>query len=63
MREWGHDEKGTTEDGSLDGITKSIDMSVSELSGQGALVCCDSWGCKESVMNDQLNLTEKGGNT
>ena len=28
------------------------------LGGQGALVCCNSWGCKESMINDQLNLTE-----
>ena len=23
--------------------------------GQGGLVCCTSWGCKESDMTDQLN--------
>ena len=23
--------------------------------GQGGLVCCGSWGCKESDMNDRLN--------
>ena len=35
----------------LDGITDSMDMSLSELQegdGQGGLVCCDSWGHKES---------------
>ena len=26
--------------------------------GQGGLACCDSWGCKESDMIEQLNLTE-----
>ena len=25
--------------------------------GQGGLVCCDSWGCKESDMTEQLNWT------
>ena len=35
-----------------------IDRHEWTLGGQGALVCCDSWGCKESVMNDQLNLIE-----
>ena len=23
--------------------------------GQGGLACCDSWGCKESDMTEQLN--------
>ena len=23
--------------------------------GQGDLVCCDSWGCKESDMTERLN--------
>ena len=36
----------------LDGITDSMDVSLSELRelsvGQGGLVCCDSWGRKES---------------
>ena len=35
----------------LDGITDSMDMSFSklqELNGQGGLVCCSPWGCKES---------------
>ena len=26
--------------------------------GQGGLVCCDSWGCKESNTTEQLNWTE-----
>ena len=26
--------------------------------GQGSLVCCDSWGHKESDMTEQLNGTE-----
>ena len=26
--------------------------------GQGGLVCCSSWGCKESDLTEQLNLTE-----
>ena len=43
----------------LDGITDSMDMNVSELwelvAGQGGLVCCGSWGFKESDMTEQLN--------
>ena len=34
----------------LDGITDSVDLSLSKLGvddGQGGLVCCDSWGHKE----------------
>ena len=44
----------------LDGITDSMDMSLSELrgDGQGGLVCCDSWGCKESDTTERLNWTE-----
>ena len=41
----------------LDGITDSMDVSLSELrelvDGQGGLVCCDSWGRKESDMTEQ----------
>ena len=36
----------------LDGITDSMDMSLSKLrelgDGQGSLACCIPWGCKES---------------
>ena len=43
----------------LDGITDWMDMSLSKLlrvgDGQGGLVCCDSWGRKESDTTEQLN--------
>ena len=40
----------------LDGITDSMDMSLSEFGdGQGGLACCDSWGCKELDMTERLN--------
>ena len=42
----------------LDGITDSMDMSLSKLGGgdgQGGLACCDSWGLKESNMTERLN--------
>ena len=45
----------------LDGITDSMDMSLNKLrgvdDGQGGLVCCSPWGCKESDMTEQLNCT------
>ena len=35
----------------LDGITDSMDMGL----GQGGLVCCSSWGHKESDRTERLN--------
>ena len=42
----------------LDGITNSMDMSLSKLGvgdGQGGLVCCSPWGRKESDTTEQVN--------
>ena len=43
----------------LDGITDSMDVSLSELrelvNGQGGLVCCNSLGHKEWEMTEGLN--------
>ena len=43
----------------LDGITDSMDMGLGGLQqlvmGQGGLVCCGSWGHKESDTTEQLN--------
>ena len=52
----------TTEDemaGWLDGITYSVDMSLSKLGigdGQGGLACCSPWGHKELDITERLNL-------
>ena len=43
----------------LDGITDSMDVGLGELwelgDGQGGLVCCNSWGRKESDTTERLN--------
>ena len=57
---WGQEEKGTTEDGWLDhrlnGHGFGWILGVGD--GQGGLVCCGSWGCKESDTTERLNWTE-----
>ena len=61
-RDWGQEEKGTTGDEMagwhhwLDGCDSEWTPGVGD--GQGGLVCCDSWGCKESDTTKQLNWTE-----
>ena len=45
----------------LDGITNSMDMDLwtpGVGDGQGGLVCCNSWGRKESDMTEQLKWIE-----
>ena len=42
----------------LEGITDSVDMVLGRLGvgdGQGGLVCCSSWGCRESDTTERLN--------
>ena len=61
-RDWGQEEKGTTEDEMarwhhrLDGHEFEWTQGVGD--GQGGLVCCNSWGRKESDMTQRLNWTE-----
>ena len=61
-RDWGQEEKGMTEDETagwhnrLDG--REFEWTLGDGDGQGGLACCDSWGRKESDMNEQLNWTE-----
>ena len=61
-RDWGQKEKGTTED-EMAGWHHRLDAHEFRWtpgvgSGQGGLVCCDSWGCKESDTMERLNWTE-----
>ena len=61
-RDWGQEEKGTTEDEMvgwhhwLDGHETEWTPGVGD--GQGGLACCNSWGCKESDTTERLNWTE-----
>ena len=61
-RDWGQEEKGTTEDEMagwhhrLDG--REFEWTPGVGDGWGGLVCCDSWGFKESDTTERLNWTE-----
>ena len=61
-RDWGQEEKGTTEDEMagwhhwLDGHKSEWTPGVGD--GQGGLACCNAWGRKESDTTERLNWTE-----
>ena len=61
-RDWGQEEKGTTENEivewhhRLDG--HEFEWTLGFRDGQGGLACCDSWGRKESDTTERLNWTE-----
>ena len=61
-KDWGQEEKGTTEHEMvgwhhrLNGYGFGWTLGVSD--GQRGLACCDSWGQKELDMTEQLNWTE-----
>ena len=61
-RDWGQEEKGTTEDEMagwhhwLDGRESEWTLGVGD--GQGGLAWCVSWGRKESDTTERLNWTE-----
>ena len=60
--DWRQEEKGTTEDEMpgwhhwLDGHEFEWTLGVGD--GQGGLVCCNSWGLKESDTTERLNWTD-----
>ena len=61
-RDWGQEEKGTTED-EMAGWYHRLDghefgWTLGDGDGQGGLACCTSWGRKESDTTEQLNWTE-----
>ena len=57
-RDWGQEEKGTTEDeiaGWHHGLNgHEFEWTPGVGDGQGGLACCDSWGHKESDTDEQL---------
>ena len=61
-KDWGQEEKGMTEDDMVgwhhrrDG--HGFGWTPGAGDGQGGLVCCGSWGCKESDTTERLNWTE-----
>ena len=66
-RDWGQEEKGTTED-EMAGWHHKLNGRESEWTpgvgdGQGGLACCDSWGHRESDTTEWLNWTELIGKT
>ena len=60
-RDWGQEEKGTTEDEMagwhhwLDGHEFEWTLGVGD--GQGGMACCDLWSHQESDTTEQLNWT------
>ena len=64
-KNWRQEEKGTTEDETvrwhhqLDG--REFEQAPGVGYGQGSLVCCSSWDCKELDTAEWLNSTERYG--
>ena len=61
-KDWRQRDKGSTEDEmigwhhQLDG--HEFEQALGVADGQGSLVCCSPWGCKESETTEELNWTE-----
>ena len=58
-KDWGQEEKGATEDeiigchNQLNG--HEFEQTPRNSEGQGSLVCCSPWGCKESDTTEGMN--------
>ena len=61
-KDWGQEEKGMTEDEMVGWHHwfnwHGFGWTPGTGDGQGGLVCCDSWGCKESDTTEWLNWTD-----
>ena len=66
-KDWRQEKKGTTEDEMVgwhhlfNGHEFEQTLGVGD--GQGGLVCCSTWGLKETDMTEQLNWTELNHNS
>ena len=63
-KDWGHEEKGATEDERVRWYHRlngpEFKQILGDSEGQGSLVCCSSWSHKESDMTEQLNKKTLG---
>ena len=61
-KDWRREEKGMTEDEIVGWHHQTqwtwVWVNSGSWDGQGSLVCCSPWGCKESDTTEQLNWTE-----
>ena len=62
-KDWGQEEKGTTEDEMLRWLhwlnAQEFEQTLGDSEGQGRLACCSLWGHKESDMTYRLNSNQK----
>ena len=60
-KDWGQEEKGTTEDEMVGWHHRlnghGFEQAPGDGDGQGSLASCSSWGCKELDMTERLNWT------
>ena len=58
-KDWRQEEKGTAEDEMVGWHHwfngHELEQALGDGEGEGNLVCCSPWGCKESDMTEQLN--------
>ena len=61
-KDWGQEEKGTTEDEMVGWHHRLNGHEFEQIpgagDGQGGLMCCSPWGCRELDMTEQVNNTE-----
>ena len=60
-KDWRQEEKGMTEDEMVGWHHRlnghEFEQALGDGEGQGSLVCCSSWGCKEPWLNDWPTIT------